>query len=147
MLVEMYANACRLRGAAQALQGNNSSSAPNYLQGCKYDEAYRVHFAAAIAGAGWEDIEAIVQAYSYTGTVIDGSLSIDHWNRDPATFAVKGTTVPGFAKTYATGAGMFCAAICRLEKRVSMSEAFNRAAFNRAVEKVKRDISSPLSGR
>lgn len=139
LLVEMYANALRLRGAAQALQGNNSSVTPDYLQGRKYDEVYRVHFAAGTAGADWEDIEKIVQAYSYAETVIDGPLSIDYWKRNPAEFPVKGTTAEGFVKTYAIGAGIFCDAIRRLEKRVSMNEAFNEA-----VGKVESDISHVL---
>ncbi len=127
LLVEMYANALRLRGAAQALQGNSSSIPPDYLQGRKYDETYRVHFAAGTSGADWEDIEKIIQAYTYAETVIDGPLSMGAWKKNPAAFPVPNTSAVGFSETYAIGAGVFCDAIRRLRKRVSMNETFNEA--------------------
>ncbi|MHB8345997.1 MAG: hypothetical protein ACYDHM_02240 [Acidiferrobacterales bacterium] len=139
LLVEMYANALRLGGAAQALMINTSAVSPNYLQGRKYDEAYRTHLSAGVADAGWKDIENIVQAYTYAETVIDGPLSMDAWKRNPAEFPLKGTSAESFAKIYAIGAGKFCDTIRSLENQVPMNKAFNEA-----VKKVESEISHVL---
>lgn len=139
LLVEMYANALRLRGAAQAIQQNRGTDPPNFLQGRRYDEAYRTHFTDAVSGARWDDIEQIVRAYAYAETVIDGPLSIDNWKRNPEGFPVKDVSTISFAKTYATGASIFCDAIGRLKGMVSVDEAFDTA-----VQKVEQDASAVL---
>lgn len=140
LLAEMYANALRLRGAAQAMQQSKSADPPDFLQGQRYDEAYRMYFTDASSGAKWDDIEKIIQAYSYAGTVIDGPLSVQNWRRNPKGFPVKDDDLTkSFAKTYATGAGIFCDAIRRLREGVSMGEGFNGA-----VQKVEEDVSSVL---
>lgn len=139
LLVEMYANALRLRGAAQAMQQSKSADPPDFLQGRRYDEAYRMYFTDAVFGAEWGDVEQIIRAYAYAETVITGPLSIDNWRRDQAASLVKDVSTVSFAKTYATGAGIFCDAIRRLRERVPMGEGFKGA-----VQKVEEDVSSVL---
>jgi hypothetical protein len=140
LLAEMYANALRLRGAAQAMQQDKSTDPPDFLQGQRYDEAYRMYFTDASSGAKWDDIEKIIQAYAYAGTVTDGSLSVQNLRRNPKGFPLKEDDLTkSFAKTYAHGAGIFCDAIRRLMKLVAMDEAFDSA-----VQKVEKDVSSVL---
>ncbi|MDA8118690.1 MAG: hypothetical protein M0Z85_01265 [Gammaproteobacteria bacterium] len=151
LMAEMYANAIRLRGAAQALQQETrTGEAPDFLRGRKYDEAYRAHLAVAIVDVQWDAVENIIQAYNYTEAVSDGPLSIAEWKANPERFAAGRTTVVGFAHAYAVAARIFCDAIHRLEKYAPMDTSF----WN-AVQAVETDtqgvfdatghIQSPLS--
>ena len=138
--VEMYANALRLRGAAQAIQQNRSTDLPDFLQGRRYDEAYRMHFTDAVSDAKWDDIEQIVHAYAYAETIIDGPLSINNWKRDPEGFPVKDVSTRSFAMMCATGAEIFCGAIRKLKEMVPVDEAFDMA-----VQKVEQDASAVMA--
>ena len=128
LMVEMYANAIRLRGAAQALQQETrTGEAPDFLRGRKYNEVYRAHLAVAIVDVQWDAVEKIIQAYNYTEAVSGGPLSIAEWSANPERFAAGKMTVVGFAHAYAVAARMFCVAIHSLEKYAPMEESFGDA--------------------